>query len=202
MRSNRAELWALFALLYKGSPDFTRLDSAALNSVIPAAPVTENATSCATGRGPGSAPWRAMELAGLNPYYLGDTSALTCITQSKVAVRLRPLLESGLVARCTPTDLEAGFSSTSPASHRAMREFRSRWPFVAMDQSVLDRAVEVQDELAARSQQQGAKIADLLIAAAAEVAGLVVLHYDRDFDLIAKITAQRTEWIVPAGTVP
>ena len=47
-----------------------------------------------------------------------------------------------------------------------------------------------------------AKIADLLIAAAAEVAGLVVLHYDRDFDLIAKVTAQRTEWIVPAGTVP
>lgn len=53
-----------------------------------------------------------------------------------------------------------------------------------------------------RSQQRGAKIADLLIAAAAEVAGLVVLHYDRDFDLIAKVTAQRTEWIVPAGTVP
>ena len=84
----------------------------------------------------------------MNPYYLGDTSALTRITRPKIAVRLRPLLESGLVARCTPTDLEAGFSSTGPAPHRAMREFRSRWPFVAMDQSVLDRAVEVQDKLA------------------------------------------------------
>jgi len=137
---------------------------------------------------------------GLNPYYLGDTSALARIAHPQVADRLRPLIKSGLVARCTPTDLEAGFSSTSPASHRAMREARSAWPSIAMDQSILDRAVEVQDELADRSQQRGAKIADLLIAAAAEAAGLVVLHYDRDFDLIAGVTGQPTEWIVPAGT--
>jgi predicted nucleic acid-binding protein len=83
-----------------------------------------------------------------------------------------------------------------------MREERSAWPFVAMDQSVLDRAVVVQDSLAARSWQRGAKIADLLIAAAAEAAGLVVLHYDHDFDVIARVTGQPVEWIVPAGTVP
>jgi hypothetical protein len=139
---------------------------------------------------------------GLSPYYLGDTSALARITQPLIAARLEPLLESGLVARCTPTDLDAGFSSTSAASHRAMREFRLAWPFVAMDQTVLDRAVDVQDALAENSQQRGAKIADLLIAAAAEAAGLVVLHYDHDYDLIAGVTGQSTEWIVPAGTVP
>jgi hypothetical protein len=83
-----------------------------------------------------------------------------------------------------------------------MRQFRAAWPLVAMDQPVLDRAVEMQDALAERSQQRGAKIADLLIAAAAEAAGLVVLHYDRDFDLIATVTGQPVEWIVPAGTVP
>ena len=137
---------------------------------------------------------------GLKPYYLGDTSALARITQPQVAERLEPLIESGLVARCTPTDLEAGFSSANPMSHRAMREARSVWPFVTMDQSVLDRAVEAQDELADRSQQRGTKIADLLIAAAAEAAGLVVLHYDHDFDLISGVTGRQTEWIVPAGT--
>ena len=82
-----------------------------------------------------------------------------------------------------------------------MRQARSAWPFVKIDQSVLDRAVAVQDALAERSQQRGAKIADLLIAAAAEAAGLVVLHYDHDFDLIAEITGQPTDWILPAGTV-
>lgn len=139
---------------------------------------------------------------GLSAYYLGDTSALARRASRAVAARLNPLLEAGLVARCTPTDLEAGFSSTSPADHRRLREDRSAWPFVPMDQDVLDRAVEVQDALAGRSAQRGAKIADLLIAAAAEAAGLVVLHYDHDFDLIATVTRQDVEWIVPAGRVP
>jgi hypothetical protein len=139
---------------------------------------------------------------GLSPYYLGDTSALARAQRPEVAVRLDPLLEAGLIARCTPTDLEAGFSSADSASHRQMRETRAAWPFVAMNQPVLDRAVAVQDALAERSQHRGAKIADLLIAAAAEAAGLVVLHYDHDFDLIAEITGQPMEWIVPAGAVP
>jgi len=139
---------------------------------------------------------------GLKPYYLGDTSAIARMAQSQIADRLGPLIESGLVARCTTTDLEAGFSSTSPESHRSMREIRSAWPLIPMDQSVLDRAVEVQDELADRSRQRGVKIGDLLIAAAAEAAGLVVLHYDHDFDVIAEVTGQPTEWIVPAGTSP
>lgn len=82
-----------------------------------------------------------------------------------------------------------------------MRQERSAWPFVEMTQQTLDRAVAVQDALAERSRQRGAKIADLMIAAAAEVAGLVVLHYDHDFDLIAEVTGQPTEWILPAGTV-
>ena len=139
---------------------------------------------------------------GLKPYYLGDTSALARLTHAAVTSRLAPLLESGLVARCTPTDLQAGYSSPNPAAHRAMRRFRAAWPLVAMDQPVLDRAVEVQDVLAGRSQQRGAKIADLLIAAAAEAAGLVVLHYDHDFDLIAGVTGQPVEWIMPAGSIP
>lgn len=139
---------------------------------------------------------------GLKPYYLGDTSALARLTHPAVAPRLAPLLESGLVARCTPTDLEAGYSSPTPTAHRAMRQLRAAWPHAPMDQLVLDRAVEVQDVLADRSQQRGAKIADLLIAAAAEAARLVVLHYDHDFDLIAGATGQPVEWIVPAGTIP
>ena len=82
-----------------------------------------------------------------------------------------------------------------------MRQERAAWPFVAMHQGVLDRAVHVQDALAARSQQRCAKIADLLIAAAGESAGLVVLHCDHDFELIAGVTGQPTEWIVPSGSV-
>ena len=49
----------------------------------------------------------------------------------------------------------------------------------------------------------GAKgVNDLVIAAAAELTGLTLLHYDHDFDLIAEVTGQPTEWVVPRGTVP
>ena len=42
---------------------------------------------------------------------------------------------------------------------------------------------------------------DLLIAAVAERAGLSVLYYDEDFDRIAAVTGQPTEWVVPRGSL-
>jgi predicted nucleic acid-binding protein len=64
----------------------------------------------------------------------------------------------------------------------------------------LRRARQVQRMLAGRH-QRGRKVPDLLVAAAAEAKRLVVLHYDADFDRIAKVTGQRCAWVVPPGTV-
>jgi predicted nucleic acid-binding protein len=136
---------------------------------------------------------------GLKPYYLGDTSALARMTKPTVEPRLMPLIEAGLVARCSPTDLEAGYSAKSGLDYLRIRAARSAWPSVPINQDVLDRASDVQGLLADRSQHRGAAIAELIIAAAAEAADLVVLHYDADFDLIAAVTGQPTEWVVPAG---
>ncbi len=141
-----------------------------------------------------------MAIQHLRPYYLGDTSALARRGKPSVAERLDPLLEAGLVARCTPTDLEAGYSARSLADFRRLREERAAWPFLAIDQAVLDRAVEIQTLLAERGEHRSVPIADVLIAAAAAAAGLVVLHYDRDYERIAEVTGQPVEWIVPAGT--
>lgn len=44
-------------------------------------------------------------------------------------------------------------------------------------------------------------IPDLIVAAAAEGAELTVLHYDSDFELIATVTGQEVEWVVPRGSV-
>ena len=56
-----------------------------------------------------------------------------------------------------------------------------------------DRAVEVLALLADRGQHRAPSIPDLLIAAAAELAGLTVLHMDKDFEIIAAITGQPLE---------
>lgn len=62
------------------------------------------------------------------------------------------------------------------------------------------RALQVQRLLAERS-QRGRKIPDLLAAAAAEELHVAVLHYDSDFDLIASVTGQHCQWVVPAHSV-
>ena len=59
---------------------------------------------------------------------------------------------------------------------------------------------EVQGLLAARGKHRR-PIPDLAIAATAEEHGATVLHYDKDYDLIAEITGQPVEWIAPRGTV-
>jgi hypothetical protein len=63
------------------------------------------------------------------------------------------------------------------------------------------RAVQVAGSMDASGLHRGAKPVDLVIAAAAEAADLTVLHYDDDYDRIASITGQPTEWVAPAGSL-
>ena len=56
-----------------------------------------------------------------------------------------------------------------------------------------NRALEVQYELARVGHHRAPSTTDLLVAASAELAGLTVLHVDKDFDLIAEITGQPVE---------
>lgn len=134
--------------------------------------------------------------------YIADKSALARMKHSVVAAVLSPLLVGGDVATCSVIELEVLFSARSHADLVATRARRKVLPSVALSQSDFDRAVEVLEGLAESGQHRAAGIPDLLIAAVAERHALTVLHYDKDFDLIAKVTGQPMEWVVPAGSVP
>ena len=136
---------------------------------------------------------------GLSAHFLADTSAVARIAKPAIRPRLVPLIEAGLVARCTITDLEAGVRARNGEDWQRTRSARVGWPQVPIDQAVLDRASDVQGELATRGIHRAVKIGDLIIAAAAERSRLVVLHYDHDFDRIADVTGQPVEWVVPSG---
>lgn len=69
-----------------------------------------------------------------------------------------------------------------------------------MTDEIFDRAIEIQGELA-KTGRHRLPLPDLLIAAAAESADLVILHYDGDFETIAEVTGQLVEWIVERGSV-
>jgi predicted nucleic acid-binding protein len=98
--------------------------------------------------------------------------------------------------------LEVLYSARSPLDHRRTRERLSlALELATMDQGALDRAPGVQSALAERSRHRGVSLPDLMLAATAEQHGLIVLHYDADFDRIAAVTGQATEWIVTRGSV-
>lgn len=132
--------------------------------------------------------------------YLADKSAIARLRQPLVLDRLTPLIEAGLVATCPIVDLEVLYSARSPADYEAIRAERFGLMTYPITAEVTDRALEVQRLLARRGQHR-LPIPDLLIAAAAELNDLAVIHYDADFDRIAEVTRQPTEWIVPRGTV-
>jgi predicted nucleic acid-binding protein len=64
----------------------------------------------------------------------------------------------------------------------------------------MKRARQVQRMLAGRS-QRGRKVPDLLVAATAEEAGLIVLHHDADFDRVAAMIGQKCEWVAAQGSI-
>ena len=64
----------------------------------------------------------------------------------------------------------------------------------------MDRALEVMESMASDG-HRGAKPVDFVIAAAAELSGLAILHYDSDFARIAAVTGQATEWVAPPGSL-
>jgi hypothetical protein len=71
----------------------------------------------------------------------------------------------------------------------------SAMPVEYLTPAIEDRAVEVLTLLADGGQHRAPSVPDLIIAATAELAELVVLHCDKDFDLIASVTGQPVEWL-------
>ncbi len=133
--------------------------------------------------------------------YLIDKSALARMPLAPVRNRLAPIIEAGEAATCAIIDLEVLFSARNREEYEEIRERRALvYRSVPIDEAVFERAIAVQAELA-RTGRHRVPIPDLLIAATAELAGLTLLHYDRDFDLIAEITGQPAEWVVERGTL-
>jgi predicted nucleic acid-binding protein len=132
--------------------------------------------------------------------HLVDTSVLTRVDAAGVRAVLSGHLRDGSAARASISDLEVGFSARNAAEWDALAAAAATFVLIEATDAHVRRAHRVQRRLAER-ELRGRKVPDLLIAAMAEEYGLVVLHYDIDFDLIGEVTGQPTEWVVPAGTI-
>ena len=132
--------------------------------------------------------------------HLVDTSVLTRLAEPTVRAALEPLAALGRVGRSGISDLEVGFSSRSAREWDELQNALGAFDLVETEARHMKRARHVQRMLAGRS-QRGRKVPDLLVAATAEDAGLIVLHYDADFDRIASMTGQKCEWVAAPGSI-
>lgn len=130
--------------------------------------------------------------------WLIDKSAPARLAAGPDAAEWAARIERGLVRITTVTRLEVGCSARSGPDVRAgfARPPLSAMPVEYLTRAIEDRAVEVLTLFAARGQHRAPSVPDLIIAATAELAGLTVLHVDKDFDVIADVTGQPMERLI------
>lgn len=131
------------------------------------------------------------------PTWLIDRSAYARLGRSPDDQTWAGRIDRGLVRITTLTRLELGYSVRTAADWRAELDVPplAAMPVQYLTPAIEDRAIEVQLLLADRGQHRAPSIPDLIVAATAELAGLIVLHFDKDFDLITDVTAQPVEWL-------
>jgi predicted nucleic acid-binding protein len=110
--------------------------------------------------------------------------------------------EDGRIATCLPFLLEAGYSARAARDHDELLSELLALPRLQIDAEVEQRAVDAQRQLARIGHHRLSPV-DLLVAAIADRHGLGILHYDRDYDLLAEKTDLNiaSVWLAPAGSL-
>ena len=133
---------------------------------------------------------------------LADTSAWVWSRRpefSELRRQFDTALVDGELATCDMVRLELLYSVRNPQEFAEIREELAALQDCPMGKDQWGRALWVYEQLGAAggAHQRSVKHPDLLIAAAAEAAGVTVLHYDEDYDRIAEITRQAVRWLAP-----
>jgi predicted nucleic acid-binding protein len=135
---------------------------------------------------------------------LADTSAWV-VSRRNPAIRdeFDAQLVAGEIATCGQVTLELLYSTRDIGDFRRRREQLSALPQCVLSAQEWNRAIDVFEMLADRGplHHRQVKPADLLIAAAAETAGIRLLHYDSDYEAIASVTGQDVRWVSPRGSI-
>jgi predicted nucleic acid-binding protein len=135
---------------------------------------------------------------------LADTSAWTNLDKDEtVTAEFERLVEASEIATCDMVKFELLWSAQDYASFTFARRRLDDLVHCSIGAPVWARAIDVFEMLAAQGplHHRRVPVQDLLIAAAAEGAGLPVCHYDAHFELIAEVTGQPVRAIAPLGAL-
>lgn len=135
---------------------------------------------------------------------LADTSAWsTRHRDPELEEDFNDRVEDGEIATCELVVLELLVSAQTGDDFRRRRHAYESLPWAAIDAAVWGRALDVFQELADQAplHHRQVRVPDLIIAAAAEHAGMPLLHYDRHFETIAAVTGQPVRALAPLGSL-
>ncbi len=132
-----------------------------------------------------------------------DTSVWAARRRPQVQKWFERQLLSREIAVCDQVRLELLHSTRNLTEFRTIRSSLAVLPYCPLDAQGCSRIIDVYELLAAVGPQwhRSVKHADLIVAACAEAAGLMLVHYDKDFDAIAAVTGQPTRWVAPQGSL-
>jgi predicted nucleic acid-binding protein len=118
------------------------------------------------------------------------------------AEEIADALAAGKIATSVPFLLEAGYSARDVRERTELIAELRALPHYALDEAVEDRALDAQAQLARVGHHRLPPVY-LLIAALAGRHRLGILHYDRDYHIIAQKTDLDFEsvWLASRGTL-
>lgn len=145
-----------------------------------------------------------LELPQLDRPALFDTGAWTWVRDRRfpeLATWFNAAVEAGLVLVCDLVILELTRLAPNQRRAREVADRLAAFEAIPMPVELWSRARQTQLKLASNGNHRRVPPADLLLASAAEEAGVALVHYDRDYERIAAASGLRHEWLVPDGTL-
>ena len=134
--------------------------------------------------------------------FLADTSAWAHARQPSLQAAWTAAMHDGRLVICPPVELELLYSARSAAEFQEHEAALAVLRRIELSRTIGRAAVTALRELSAvGGLHHRIRIADVLIAACAQEAGVGVLHYDAHFDRLAQVMSFESRWIAPPGSL-
>jgi predicted nucleic acid-binding protein len=133
---------------------------------------------------------------------IADTSARIRTNEPGVRERWTVAVEADQIATCSIVTMELLFSARDADGVAETERIEATFRQVPVSTSVQRAAIGAVRKLSeAGPGYHRVPPPDALIAAAAQDAGIGVLHYDRHFDRLAEVLHFESVWIAPPGSL-
>lgn len=133
---------------------------------------------------------------------VGDTSAIARAPHPAVCTKIAAAINAKQIVTCEIVTLELLRSARDSEQVEEREASQSTVHHIPVTRSVQRAAIWALRELARKGHgYHRVPPPDVLIAAAAQEAGIGVLHYDRHYDRLAEVLHFRSVWLAPAGSL-